>query len=109
LSPDASYISEERLRSLQKGGLRGFPHICPDFVIELCAESDSLEGLKNKMSDWIANGAQLGWLIDPYERKVLVYRANRATEMVTGNQIAGDGSTEGFALDLARIWKCHQD
>ncbi len=61
------------------------------------------------MNDWIANGAQLGWLIDPYERQVLVYRTDHAAEVVTGNQIAGDGPVEGFVLDLARVWKCYQD
>jgi len=109
LSPDASYASEERLHSLPKGALRGFPRICPDFVIELHSESDALQDLKDKMNDWIANGAQLGWLIDCYERQVLIYRTDHATEVVTGNQIAGDGPVEGLVVDLARVWKCYQD
>ena len=109
LSPDASYVSEERLRSLPKGALRGFPRICPDFVIELRSESDPLQDLKAKMNDWIANGAQLAWLIDPYERQVLVFRPEGSTELVTGNQIIGDGPVQGFVLDLGRVWKCYQD
>jgi len=109
LSPDASYISQERLRTLPKGGLKGFPRICPDFVIELRSESDPIHELKEKMADWIANGAQLAWLIDPQERKVLVFRPNRPAEVVEGNQIAGEGPVEGFVLDLNRVWKCYQD
>ncbi|MGB6723063.1 MAG: Uma2 family endonuclease [Terracidiphilus sp.] len=109
LSPDASYISEERLRTLSKGALRGFPRICPDFVIELRSESDTLPELNDKMDDWIANGAQLGWLIDPYEQQVIVYRADRSPEVVSGELIAGDGPVMGFVLDLARVWKCYQD
>jgi Uma2 family endonuclease len=109
LSPDASYISEERLRSLPKGALRGFPRFCPDFVIELRSESDALQDLQDKMNDWIANGAQLGWLIDPYERQVLIYRADHATEVVTGKRIAGEGPVEGLVVDLARVWECYQD
>ncbi len=61
------------------------------------------------MDDWIANGAQLAWLIDPYERRVLVYRPGRAVETITGNEIAGEGPVEGFVLDLGRVWKCYQD
>src|SRR5580658_7026502 len=80
LSPDASYLSEERLRTLPKGALRGFPRICPDFVIELRSESDALQELKNKMNDWINNGAQVAWLIDPFEQKVLIYRPGRSVE-----------------------------
>jgi Uma2 family endonuclease len=113
LSPDASYVSEERLRSLPKGALRGFPRICPDFVIELRSESDALEDLKSKMKDWIANGAQLGWLIDPYERQVLVYRPGASGEVVgevvKEKRIAGEGPVQGFVLDLARVWKRFQD
>ena len=109
LSPDASYISEGRLRTLPKGALRGFPRICPDFVIELRSESDALQDLKDKMNDWIANGAQLGWLIDPYERQVFVYRPNRSAEVMSGDLIAGDGPVQGFLLDISRVWKCYQD
>jgi Uma2 family endonuclease len=109
LSPDASYISEERLRTLSNGALRGFPRICPDFVIELRSESDSLQELKDKMNDWINNGAQVAWLIDPFEQKVLIYRPGSSPEVVAGNQIAGDGPVQGFVLDLGRVWKCYQD
>ena len=109
LSPDASYLSEERLKQLPKGALRGFPKVCPDFVIELLSESDTLTGLQSKMTDWIANGAQLGWLIDPYERQVFVYRAGPSTERTTSRRLAGEGPVEGFVLDLARVWKRYQD
>lgn len=110
LSPDASYVSEERLKKLPKGALRGFPKVCPDFVIELLSESDSLERLKVKMSDeWIANGARLAWLIDPDERQVFVYRPGQEAKRVTASRIDGEGPVEGFVLDLARVWKCYED
>jgi Uma2 family endonuclease len=109
LSPDASYLSEARLRALPKGALRGFPRVCPDFVIELRSESDAMADLKTKMKDWIANGALVAWLIEPYEKMVLVYRPDRPVETVTGNRIVGDGPVEGFVLDLGRVWKCYLD
>jgi Uma2 family endonuclease len=109
LSPDASYVSEERLRTLPKGGLSGFPRVCPDFVIELVSESDPLQTVKDKMNDWIANGALLAWLIDPCQRQVLVFRPGRATEVVTGDRIAGEGPVDGLVLDLARVWQCYED
>lgn len=109
LSPDASYVSEERLRQLPKGALRGFPGVCPDFVIELLSESDTLADLQAKMVDWIANGAHLAWLIDPYKQQVVVYREGRASEQFTGSQLAGEGPVASFVLHLARVWKCYQD
>ncbi len=108
LSPDASYVSEDRLRALPKDALRGFPPVCPDFVIELRSESDPLQELKNKMADWISNGAQLAWLVDPWERRFTVYRPDSAAETVTANQIAGGGPVQGFVLDLARVWKRYE-
>ena len=109
LSPDASYVSEERLKTLPKGGLRGFPRICPDFVIELVSESDSRETVKEKMNDWIANGAQLAWMIDPYQCMVHVFRPDRAAEVVSETSIAGEGPVDGLVPDLARIWRCFVD
>ena len=109
LSPDASCLTDERLRRLPKGELRGFPRVCPDFVIELFSESDSLPELQEKLAGWIANGAQLGWLIDPYRRQVFVYRPNHEVDQVTENRITGEGPVEGFVLDLARVWKRYED
>ncbi len=109
LSPDASYVSAERLSTLPKGALRGFPRICPDFVIELVSESDPVQAVKEKMNHWLANGAQLAWLIEPYGRQVLIFRPGRAAEIVSGDRIAGEGPVEGLVLDLTRVWKCYED
>lgn len=109
LSPDASYLSEERLKRLPKGELRSFPRVCPDFVIELLSDSDTLEGLKSKMADWIANGAQLAWLIDPYERQVFVDRPGQEPELVNERKVTGEGPVEGFELNLSRVWKRYED
>jgi len=109
LSPDASYLSDERLKRLPKGELRSFPRVCPDFVIELLSESDTVEGLKSKMADWISNGALLAWLIDPYARQVFVYRPGKQPERVTGAKVTGEGPVNGFELNLARVWKCYED
>src|SRR5258708_707084 len=109
LSPDASYLSVERVKGLPKGALRSFPRVCPDFVIELLSESDTLAQLQAKMEDWIANGAVLGWLIDPYKQQVFAYHEGRLPEQFTGDQISGEGPVQGFTLTLARVWKCYED
>lgn len=103
MHPDAAYVGPERLETLPRGALRSFPPVCPDFVIELLSESDSPANAAEKMRDWIANGAQLGWLIDPYARQVTVYRPGQAPESVRALEIAGDSPVEGFVLDLARV------
>ena len=109
LSPDASYLSDERLKRLPKGELRSFPRVCPDFVIELLSESVTLEGLKSKMADWMSNGALLAWLVDPYQRQVFVHRPGQKPERVTESRVTGEGPVNGFELNLAGVWECYED
>jgi Uma2 family endonuclease len=109
LSPDAAYLSEEQLCALPKGELRSFPRVCPDFLVELLSESDPLAGTRAKMEDWIANGARLAWLIDPYQREAWVYRPGINPERVTAETLPGEGPVEGFDLQLGRVWKRFED
>jgi Uma2 family endonuclease len=103
-SPDAAWTSRARLRELSRESLERYWHLCPDFAIELRSSSDRIRPLREKMEEWIANGAQLAWLIDPETRTVEIYRPNRATETVSGESVTGEGPAEGFVLQLARVW-----
>src|SRR3954452_3412752 len=64
-SPDLAWVRRPRWDALTKEQRAKFPPLCPDFVVELRSPSDDLEILQEKMEEYIANGAQLGWLIDP--------------------------------------------
>jgi len=108
LSPDAAYVVADKLKGLTKAQLTGFPRLCPDFVIELLSESDSLAKAKSKMELWIENGATLGWLVSPYERKVYVYRAGSRRSAVLGKSVSGVGPVEGFTFDLEEVWRCYE-
>jgi len=81
-SPDASWVSAERWDSLTVEEKATFPKICPDFVVELRSRSDQLATLQAKMREYMDNGAKLGWLIDPQERKVEVYRLRGEVEVL---------------------------
>jgi Uma2 family endonuclease len=109
LSPDAAYVSPETEKRIAKGKRKGFFPVCPDFVIELLSQSDSLAETQEKMGHWIANGVQLGWLIDPYRRQVFIYQPGAERSLFTGKRLDGQGSVEGFGLDLARIWRYYED
>jgi Uma2 family endonuclease len=105
LAPDAAWISKIRLRALNNPELSGAWHLCPDFVIELRSETDRLRIVRAKMLEWIDNGAQLAWLIDPDRRAVEIYRPGQDPEIRTDIEaIAGEGPVEGFLLDLIRVW-----
>lgn len=104
-SPDVSWISHARWDALSTEDRRGLAKICPDFVLELRSPSDSLRMLQDKMQEYIDNGAQLGWLIDPGERVVYVYRPGATPERLEAPQaIAGEPVLPGFVLQLAALW-----
>ncbi len=105
-SPDAAWIRNERWQALTQEQQEKFPPLCPDFVVELRSRTDSLKTLQAKMQEYIDNGAQLGWLIDPLERKVHVYRPNAAAEILDDPQaISGEPLLQGFVLDVASVWQ----
>lgn len=104
-SPDASWVAKDRLALLSREEKRGFLPLCPDFIIELRSPSDSIRELRTKMREWIEQGAQLGWLIDPETRTVEIYRPNVAAETLDQPAaVQGDGPVTGFVLDLAEVW-----
>lgn len=101
-SPDVSWISNERWNALSKIQRKKFPPICPDFVIELMSESYNEKDVKKKMrEEWMQNGCRLGWLINPHEKKVIIYREN-ADEEITDfeNPLHGENVLPGFILSL---------
>jgi Uma2 family endonuclease len=106
-SPDAAYVLPEKLGPREGRG-RKMAHRCPDFVIELLSSSDRLRDAKAKMNDWVANGAALAWLIDPYQRQVTIYTAGQAPQVTSTDSIEGSGPIEGFTLNLAEIWRLYE-
>ena len=99
---DAGWISWERYNA---SSTKGFRSAVPEFVIELRSPSDRLPDLREKMQQWLANGVELAWLIDPERKVVEIYRPGREVEVQEGHSaVYGEGSVGGFVLELARIW-----
>ncbi len=107
-SPDVSWVIRERWEALSVEDKRRFPPLCPDFVIELRSETDSLPKLQSKMLEYLANGLRLGWLIDPQTPGVEIYRPDRDVETLNFSEqtlptLSGESILPGFYLDLAPI------
>jgi Uma2 family endonuclease len=103
-SPDVSWIRLDRWEALTQEEKETFSPICPDFVVELRSRTDRLKKLQNKMDEYIQNGAQLGWLIDPKKKKVHVYRPSAPVEILDNPQeISGEPLLNGFTLKLDGI------
>lgn len=104
-SPDVSWISQQRWDALPAKQKRGFVPLCPDFVVELRSPTDDIEDTRAKMQEYIANGARLGWLIDPETRTVEIYEPGEEVEIFYNPAyVAGDPLLPDFVLDMKRVW-----
>lgn len=104
-SPDAAWTLKERILALDRASLEGYWRLCPDFVIELRSRTDRLLVLRGKMREWMENGAQLGWLIDPDRQAVEIFRPGSEAEVLTGIEtLSGEGPVESFVPDLRPVW-----
>lgn len=104
-SPDAAWIKKSRWEAISQEQRQKFAPICPDFVVELRSASDRLKGLQEKMQEYIENGAKLGWLIDPIQRQVYIYRPEAEMECLENPAtVSGEPLLSGFVLDLSKIW-----
>lgn len=104
-SPDASWISIERWNALSSSDRKKFPPLCPDFLIELRSETDRLDELQAKMNEYLSVGLRLGWLIDPLQKRVHIYRPEKQVNvLVSPASVSGEDILPGFVLDLKGIW-----
>jgi Uma2 family endonuclease len=104
-SPDAAWMLQSRLEQIPAARRRQFIPACPDFVLELRSPSDRLRDVRDKLAEYLANGARLGWLLDPRARRVYVYRPDAPVERLDDPPtVAGDPVLPGFVLDLREVW-----
>jgi Uma2 family endonuclease len=102
-SPDVTWIEKSKFEGVS--AKIAFPSIAPDFVIELRSMTDNLVTLQAKMLEYQASGVRLGWLINPQQQQVEVYRLGQAVEVVQSpNTLDGEAVLPGFILDLSSIF-----
>jgi Uma2 family endonuclease len=104
-SPDAAWVRRDVWEALTDEQQEEFAPICPAFVIELRSSKDSLGGLQDKMTEYIENGAELGWLFDPKNKRVYIYRPNQTVERLENpTSLSGDPALGCFVFDPSEIW-----
>ncbi|TVQ49034.1 MAG: Uma2 family endonuclease [Gloeocapsa sp. DLM2.Bin57] len=100
-SPDVAWVSRDRWESLSAQDQEKFPPLCPDFIIELRSRTDSLKSLQEKMAEYLDNGLRLGWLIDPQEQQVAIYRQSQPVEILAlPTCLSGEDVLPGFKLEI---------
>ncbi len=103
-APDVGWISKERLMNVLPEELKKFAHVCPDFIIEVRSESDSIKQLQDKMHKWLKNGVRLGWLIDPQTQTTTIYRPGHQPEDKSFTEtLSGEDVLVGFTMNVADV------
>jgi Uma2 family endonuclease len=106
LAPDAAWLSRSRWQALTFEQQKGFPPLCPEFVVEVRSHSDTRRAAEDKMKLWMEHGAQLAWLIDPVDGRATILRSGKPDEeLIKPDVLKGDGPLEGFVLKAAPLWE----
>lgn len=103
-SPDASWVRQERWDALSDVEQEGFAPLCPDFVVELRSRTDRLSDLQEKMQEYLDNGARLGWLVDPLEKRVHIWPGQAVEVLNDPGAVNGDPVLPGFVLNVRELW-----
>ncbi len=103
-SPDAAWVELSRWEALTPEQRKRFPPIAPDFVIELRSRTDDLTTLQEKMQEYMDSGVRLGWLFNPQDQQVELYRQGQEKEVRTlPTLLSGEAVLPGFELQLDRF------
>ncbi len=104
-SPDVSWVERSRWEALSAEDRRKFPPIAPDFVLELLSPTDSLYTTREKMEEYMTASVLLGWLINPQNQTVEIYRSGQSPEILEKpDAIADEAILPGFTLSLDWLW-----
>jgi Uma2 family endonuclease len=104
-SPDVAWVELSRWQSLTPEQRRQFPPIAPDFVIELRSYTDDLSTLQEKMQEYMDSGVQLGWLFNPQDQQVEIYRQGQIKEVQSlPTQLTGETVLPEFVLQVDRFF-----
>lgn len=105
-SPDVAWVEKSRWDALTPDQRRKFPPLCPDFALELASPSDNLATLRAKMQEYLDSGLRLGWLINPQDKQVEIYRPQQPPEVLSSPAtLSGESVLPGFTLQLSWLWR----
>jgi Uma2 family endonuclease len=75
--PDVAVFAWDRIPVDASGEIANSVTICPDWVIEILSPEQNLIRVTHKVLHCLNHGCQVGWIIDPEERTLLVYPAQQ--------------------------------
>lgn len=104
-SPDAAWVERAKCDCIKGKDRKGIVRLTPNFVVEVRSENDRLIDLQEKLTEYLANGVELGWIVDPLLSQVHIYESGKPAQVLDRpSTVAGTGCVEGFVLDLKEIF-----
>lgn len=85
--PDVTLFAWERIPVDGNGDIANVFKIAPDWTIEILSPDQSQTKVTGNILHCLNHGTQLGWLLDPDEKSVLVYHAQQQTQLLTQNDV----------------------
>ena len=110
LVPDAAWISDERMAGVEVSSTKPLRAV-PDFVLEVRSGSQRIAQQQRRVQQWMANGVRLGWLVDPFNALVWIYRERQDEPelLERPDALSGEAVMVGLAVDLTRLWRANED
>ena len=100
-APDAAWLSPAQLASYTPSEETWLLDFCPYFVVEIMSRNDTQASAHRKMQDYIDHGASLGWLIDPFRRRVHIYRPGVDIAVLDNPEtVSGEPDLPGFVFNI---------
>jgi Uma2 family endonuclease len=84
--PDASVFLWEKIPFDQAGEIENEFTLCPDWIVEILPPEQKATKVIRNILHCLKYGAQLGWLIDPDERVILVFQPGQLPIELIGNE-----------------------
>ncbi|MBD2110355.1 MULTISPECIES: Uma2 family endonuclease [Cyanophyceae] len=105
-SPDVAWVEKSCWNALTPEQQRKFPPLCPDFALELVSPSDNPTTVRAKMQEYLDSGLRLGWLINPQDKQVEIYRPQQSPEILPAPAtLSGETVLPGFTLQISWLWR----
>jgi Uma2 family endonuclease len=100
---DVAFIRKERIGDREKNA--GWLSIAPDLAVEVLSKNDIGNEVDEKVTEYLAAGVQLVWIVHPKRREVHVYRPSGRHEILSSDaEIADEAVLPGFRCKVEEFF-----
>lgn len=103
-APDIAFIRQARVDEV--GELKGYWPGAPDLAVEVLSPDDRVGEVEEKVSEWLAAGVKLVWIVSPRLRTVTIYRSlSEITTLADKDTLDGGDVVPGFRITVEELFR----